>query len=134
MLVEESIADWQAAGLVPDMRIEPGEKTDEPIRTRGWTYWHHLFTPRQLLLLATMKAEIGRVADPVAACALCFDLTFMADKSARLSRWEVGFPGSNTTAPSADAVKSVFYNQALNTLYVYGAKGLIIEDAFYRVG
>ena len=64
------------------------EKTGrEPIRTRGWTYWHHLFTPRQLLLLATMKAEIGRVADPVAACALCFDLTFMADKSARLSRW-----------------------------------------------
>ena len=32
------------------MRIEPGEKTDEPIRTRGWTHWHHLFNPRQLLL------------------------------------------------------------------------------------
>ena len=125
-LVEESIVGWQAAGLVPDMRIEPGEKTDEPIRTRGWTHWHHLFTPRQLLLLATMKAEIGRVADPVAACALCFDLTFMADKSARLSRWRVAFEGSATTAPSADAVENVFYNQALNTLYVYGAKGLFM--------
>ncbi len=125
-LVEDSIADWQAAGLVPDMRIEPGEKTDEPIRTRGWTHWHHLFTPRQLLLLATMKAEIGRVADPIAAGALCFDLTFMADRSARLSRWRMGFPGSNTTAPSADAVENVFYNQALNTLYVYGAKGLFM--------
>ena len=37
-------------GLDPDMRIEPGDKTDEPIRTRGWTHWHHLFNPRQLLL------------------------------------------------------------------------------------
>lgn len=125
-LVEERIAEWQSAGLVPDMRIEPGEKTDEPIRTRGWTHWHHLFTPRQLLLLATMKEAIGRVADGVAACALCFDLTFMADRSARLSRWRMGFPGSNTTAPSADAVENVFYNQALNTLYVYGAKSLFM--------
>ena len=28
---------------MPDMAIERGEKTDEPIRTRGWTHWHHLF-------------------------------------------------------------------------------------------
>jgi len=125
-IVEEKLAEWQNAGFVPDMAIEPGDKTDEPIRTRGWTHWHHLFSARQLLLLATMKVEIGRIADPLAACALCFDLTFMADKSARLSRWEVGFPGSATTAPSADAVKTVFYNQALNTLYVFGAKGLFM--------
>jgi hypothetical protein len=128
-LVERNIVQWQAAGFVPDMRIELGEETTRLIRERGWTYWHHLFTPRQLLLLATMKAEISRVVEPVAACTLCFDLTFMADKSARLSRWEVGFSGSNTTAPSADAVKSVFYNQALNTLYVYGAKGLFMLQA-----
>jgi putative DNA methylase len=43
-IVRENLAAWQEAGLVPDMPIEPGEKTDEPIRTRGWTYWHHLFT------------------------------------------------------------------------------------------
>ncbi len=125
-LVEDRIADWQAVGLVPDMRIEPGEKTDEPIRTRGWTYWHHLFSPRQLALMAIMKREIRRVNDPLAACAMFFDLTFMADKSARLSHWRVGFPGSNTTAASADAVEHVFYNQALNTFYVYGAKGLFM--------
>lgn len=35
--VAEHLADWQAKGWVPDMRIEPGDKTDEPIRTRGWT-------------------------------------------------------------------------------------------------
>src|SRR3546814_5226787 len=36
------LSDWQARGLVSDMAIEPGEKTAEPIRTRGWTHWHHL--------------------------------------------------------------------------------------------
>lgn len=48
--VGRHLAEWQAAGLVPDMAIEPGNKTDEPIRTRGWTHWHHLFNPRHLLL------------------------------------------------------------------------------------
>ena len=38
--IGEHLSDWQAKGWVPDMRIEPGEKTDEPIRTRGWTHWH----------------------------------------------------------------------------------------------
>ena len=52
--VAEHLADWQAKGWVPDMRIEPGDKTDEPIRTRGWTYWHHLFNPRQLLVAGVL--------------------------------------------------------------------------------
>ncbi len=30
--VAEHLAEWQANGWVPDMRIEPGDKTDEPIR------------------------------------------------------------------------------------------------------
>ncbi|MGH8480534.1 MAG: DUF1156 domain-containing protein [Gammaproteobacteria bacterium] len=47
--LRERFHDWQAKGYVPSRRIEPGDKTDEPIRTRGWTHWHHLFTPRQLL-------------------------------------------------------------------------------------
>ena len=42
-IVRENLARWQDEGLVPDMPIEPGDKTDEPIRTRGWTHWHHLF-------------------------------------------------------------------------------------------
>jgi putative DNA methylase len=50
-LLRERFADWQAQGYIPSRRIEPGDKTDEPIRTRGWTHWHHLFTPRQLLII-----------------------------------------------------------------------------------
>ena len=43
------LAEWQEKGFIPDMVIEAGAKTDEPIRTRGWTHWHHLFNARQLL-------------------------------------------------------------------------------------
>ena len=51
-IVCENIQQWQEGGLTPDTIIVPGEKTDEPIRTRGWTYWHHLFSARQLLFNA----------------------------------------------------------------------------------
>ena len=50
-LITERFADWQKKGFIPRQKIqEDGDKTEEPIRTRGWTYWHHLFTPRQLLM------------------------------------------------------------------------------------
>ncbi len=43
-IVAENLARWQEEGLVPDMAIEPGDKTDEPTSvTRGWMYWHQLF-------------------------------------------------------------------------------------------
>ncbi len=46
-LLRERFADWQREGFIPAKTIpEGGDKTDEPIRTRGWTHWHHLFTPR----------------------------------------------------------------------------------------
>ena len=56
--VRKHLAKWQAAGFLPDMEINPGEKTDEPIRTRGWTHWHHLYSPRQLLIAALVAEEI----------------------------------------------------------------------------
>jgi len=51
-IVCQGLGRWQDQGAVPDMPIEPGIKTDEPIRTRGWKYRHHLFPPRHLLLNA----------------------------------------------------------------------------------
>ena len=30
--IGEHLSDWQARGWVPDMRIEPGYNTDQPIR------------------------------------------------------------------------------------------------------
>ena len=45
--VGRHLVEWQDNGWIPDMQIEPGYNTDQPIRERGWTYWHHLFNPRQ---------------------------------------------------------------------------------------
>lgn len=56
-IVFDNLSKWQSEGLVPDMAIEPGDKTDEPIRTRGWTYWHHLFTPITTRNGATLKGN-----------------------------------------------------------------------------
>ncbi len=52
--IAEHIIDWQSKGWIPDMRIEVGGPPRyqglDLIRARGWTYWHHLFNPRQLLV------------------------------------------------------------------------------------
>jgi putative DNA methylase len=39
-LVRANFTDWQAKGYLPSTPIpRGGEKTEEPIRTRGWTHW-----------------------------------------------------------------------------------------------
>ncbi len=105
--VAEHLAEWQEKGWVPDMRIEPGDKTDEPIRTRGWTHWHHLFNPRQLLLGALINLESD--------ARLKFGLTQVLNCNSRLSRW-------NNSGGGGGIVKGVFDNQALNTLSNYGCR------------
>lgn len=114
-LVHRNLASWQDHGLVPDMAIEPGEKTDEPIRTRGWTYWHHLFTPRHLLVMSVWRANCRTPSSILAFSSLL-------DRISRLSRWAVGYPGRVGVAPSADQAQNVFYNQAFNTIYTHAAR------------
>ena len=105
--VKAHLAEWQEKGWIPDTRIEPGDKTDEPIRTRGWTHWHHLFNPRQLLLAALINAN--------SPAPLKFGMTRVLNQSCRLSRWD--------NALGSDKVQGVFDNQALNTLYNFGCRG-----------
>ena len=108
-IVEKNLARWQAEGVVPDMEIEPGDKTDEPIRTRGWTHWHHLFNARQLLLYA----ELQKHATPELYLKACQ----MINTSARMTRWSTG-DGDGRSG----GTKQVFDNQALNVLYNYGCR------------
>ena len=107
--VREHLKEWQENGYIPDMVIEAGEKTNEPIRTRGWTHWHHLFNPRQLLWGATcMKHITGNTA------ALFLQ---SLNWNAKLSLW------NNAQIGGGGCVQNVFSNQALNTLYNYGCRG-----------
>jgi putative DNA methylase len=125
-LLRERFADWQSKGFLPSMKIEPGHKTNEPIRTRGWTHWHHLFNPRQLLVLGTYLEQLDRSSHfSSAAKAICLlGIGRCADYNSKLSRWHPH--GAN------EKVEQVFSNQALNTLSNYGTRtGLSLQTAFY---
>ena len=52
-LVRQDFADWQAKGYIPSRSIPHGDETTRLYRERGWTHWHHLFTPRQLFMLGS---------------------------------------------------------------------------------
>lgn len=109
--------EWQLEGWLPSWRIESGDKTDEPIRTKGWTYWHHLFTPRQLLMAGEYSRRIGHSEAKVRA-ALALNLGRLADTNGRLCRW------LGTQGGGIGGTKTVFYNQALNTFPNYAGRGL----------
>jgi len=116
--VEENLSSWQKLGLIPDMKIESGEKTDEPIRTRGWTFWHHLFNPRQLLLAALIKKH--------STTASLFPFVQVLNYSSRLSRWS-----GKRTRGYGNTV-TVFDNQALNTLLTYGSRTSLGVKGFFE--
>ncbi|MEW6710763.1 MAG: DUF1156 domain-containing protein, partial [Candidatus Riflebacteria bacterium] len=102
--VAANLEEWQEKGYVPDMVIEKGDETERLYRERGWTHWHHLFTPRQLLVNSLINKYCGSL--------LKFGFTQVLNNNSRLSRWN-GRSGIGQTA-------SVFDNQALNTLYDFG--------------
>jgi putative DNA methylase len=115
-IVEEFItahlADWQAKGYVPDMRIEVGGPPRyqglDLVRGRGWTYWNHVFNPRQLLVAGLVNQFTDARLKP--------SLTQVLNVNSRLS-------GFDNSEGGAAATKGAFVNQALNTLYFYGARG-----------
>ncbi|MBX3108930.1 MAG: DUF1156 domain-containing protein [Fimbriimonadaceae bacterium] len=123
-LVQERFAEWLARGFIPSLRIESGYNTDQPIRERGYTHWHHLFNPRQLLLIGQFLQHSHLVAksdSSRAGCALAIGR--VGDWSSRLSGWlqqAVNEKGNNT-----------FNNQALNCLANYCTRPLRrLEDTW----
>lgn len=108
--IAEHLSDWQAKGWVPDMRIEPGGPPRYSglnlIHTRGWTHWHHLFNPRQMLVAGL----VNQFADAVGKILLCRAL----NRSSRVTFWDL----------SQEAVSQVFYNQAISTFFNYGCRGM----------
>jgi hypothetical protein len=120
-IVKEQLSSWQR-DLVPDMRIESGEETDRLMRERGWTHWHHLFTPRHLLFGAIALEAIDEVMDRTAKAALLVGFCRTPNYMSRLTQWMVRTP---TLKKPADVVNHVFYNQALNTFYNFGCRASI---------
>lgn len=123
-IVAENIEQWQQRGLMPDMAIEPGDKTDEPIRTRGWKYWHHLFNARQILEFALYQKCVN-ASEHHTYLAPSFIIKARAlDYNAKLSPWD--------SSKGSDKVVHVFTNQALNTFFNYGCRGLSYLNNFIK--
>src|SRR5205814_2274784 len=103
--LRERFGEWQANGYIPKRRIERGQKTEEPRRTRGWTYWHHLFNPRQLLLNG-LFAEAAATEGELVGKGLLLMVGRVAHVNSRLCRWQTGQGGG------IGGGKETFYNQA----------------------
>ncbi|MDD3554385.1 MAG: DUF1156 domain-containing protein [Deltaproteobacteria bacterium] len=109
-IVAKNLTRWQEEGLVPDMAIEPGYNTDQPIRERGWTHWHHLFNARQLHMLQAILHH-GRTTFTWLAILGILNL------QSKLCAWH--------NDGRKGGLQNAFYNQALNTLFNWGSRGLI---------
>jgi putative DNA methylase len=119
--VARHLADWQARGWVPDMRIEVGGPPRyqglDLIRARGWQYWHHVFNARQLLTTGMVNQDNSAPSK--------FMTLAMADQCSRLSRWN----GSASKGAGGNT-SNTFENQALNTLFTYAHRGLANSMSF----
>ncbi|MEI8293163.1 MAG: anti-phage-associated DUF1156 domain-containing protein [bacterium] len=115
-LLRERFVDWQNQGFIPSKAIPTsGVETDRLFRERGWTHWHHLFTPRQLLIAGLIAEVSGKLAeDKESQIASFLGIGTLADWNSRLSGWmqhATNEKGNNT-----------FCNQALNTLFNYSVR------------
>ncbi|MBK7953757.1 MAG: DUF1156 domain-containing protein [Candidatus Accumulibacter sp.] len=126
-LLRERFADWQREGFIPAKTIPEGDdKTDEPIRTRGWRHWHHLFTPRQLLthgLLAEISERLSNSKNAQVGCLL--GLGRVADFDSKLCRW---IPDK-----AREQGSDVFENQALNTNFSYSIRPVLRWDTAWTL-
>lgn len=157
-LLKERFADWQDKGYIPSRKIEDGDKTSEPIRTRGWHYWHQLFNPRQLLVNGLFM-EKGCTTDahgwtrmenvgvenfqPVVRKSLTTKDTKSTKEEKRvhdvITLLAVGRCADWNSKLSRwwtdsghEKVVQVFSNMSLNTLSNYGTRGLIaITDSWF---
>ncbi len=127
-LLKERFADWQKKGYIPNSKIEEGEKTSEPIRTRGWVYWHQLFNPRQLLVHGLLMELVDKYAKTKKEKVMgLLGVNKCCNWNSKLSQWLSD--GSNEKGAQT------FSNQALNTLYNYNTRTYlsIFTSWFYNI-
>ena len=110
--VREHLEEWQENGYISDMVIEKGDETERLYRERGWTHWHHLFSPRQILMLGLIHKKIKGTESNEEYLELFFSR--MLDWTTKLCYYGTG--------ASRESISHTFYNQALNTFYNYGVR------------
>lgn len=116
-ILRKHFNSWQKQGFVPSAAVEVGDKTIEVIRNRGWKYWHQLFNPRQLFLLHLFAKYTALAETPLEKVVGILGVNRLVDYSSKICRWD----------PNTDISKQTYYNQALNTLFNWGARSLRMQ-------
>jgi putative DNA methylase len=125
-LLKERLSDWQEKGFIPSRKILSGVETDRLFRERGWTHWHHLFNPRQLLINGCFLMQITEKESSInKLVAAGLSIGAAADNLSRLCGWN---PHSSKGPGSS---RNVFFNQALNTQFNYSCRSLKGLTGFY---
>ncbi len=118
-LLRERFTSWQREGFIPSKAIpESGAETDRLFRERGWTHWHQLFTPRQLLTHGTMLSIGSRVSNLQYKAFLLLFIGKSSDHNCKIGVWNSHFskgPGSTS---------NMSMNQAFNTQFNFGCRAL----------
>jgi len=120
LYINENLTDLQASGVLPDVDVALGEKTNELIRY-GINQWLQLFNPRQLLTLVTYveiineaKALLQAEYEPEKVEAIATYLALVLDRcvdiNSRLSGWD----------SSVGVLRRASAQHALNLLWNYG--------------
>lgn len=120
-LLRERFTDWQHEGFIPSLAVpESGAETDRLFRERGWTHWHHLFAPRQLLVHGLLQSELQRIGDRRETA------VFGMITAARLANWNSKL--CQWLQPQGGGIgggAGTFANQALNTLFNFSVRPLL---------
>ena len=127
-LLREHFAEWQCEGLIPSKAIpESGAETDRLFRERGWTHWHHLFTPRQLLIYGAYLTNLDFVSSVQTRVAVLLKLGVQLNWNSKLCTWN----GDKSKGPGS--TDQTFVNQALNPLVSYGTKSFrLLHDSLLK--
>ncbi len=124
LILEENIKTWQDHDLIPNIKIESGDKTIEVIRNRGWTHWNHLFNARQLFILSKFSSHIMNAPTQLQKVVGILGLNKCADFGSNLCRWN----------PNCDKTEQTFYNQAYNTMMNWGVRSLtMLNTLWFRI-
>jgi putative DNA methylase len=115
--VRKNFSVWQEKGYISDAAIETGKENEGPIRTNGWTFWHHLFPPRALAWFSLYKQAI--LKDPMAQ-ELYISFAKSLDWSGKLTKWD--------SSLGSDKITNVFSSQGLKTFFGYAIRGHIYSE------
>jgi putative DNA methylase len=112
-LLSSRFQNWQEKGYIPSARIEAGYNTSQPIREKGWQYWHQLFNCRQLLINGLFYEKTEELSKNNREALIGgLSVNGLANRNSKLIIWNSG----------ADKSEQTFSNQALNTLFNYACR------------